>query len=672
MNSARPFSSQRKHDIERMTPMRSLAGSLLHALTIPALSSLLLAGCTSAGPSAADGDESGEAVGEAHDALTSAEKLLLMEVVVSPTQAESVAIRNPGNTPIVLTDYYLADYNTYYNVAVAGAPAATSDFIVRFPAGAVIQPGETQYVAIAGGECFRTSCGVTSPFTGYGIYPTYEIATGAATTTSPAVPDMLVPVTNGVGTAWGFTNGGEPVILFYWDGMTNLVTDVDYVFYGAAGPQAPVNKTGVTVNGSTYLPDTADNPALHAPLSMNTTTINTCRVDLTETGQVTMGSNGVSGRDETSEPWSTTWTACGVPSAADIDLDTVLNSMDNCLTVSNAAQTDTDADSVGDACDNCPTVANGVQSDADADGVGDACDTEPDLTAALTDSADPASLGDSYSYTLTIDNVGTADATNVDASTTLSGATGTVTAAVASQGSCTVTGATIDCALGTLSASGQATVTITVEPGATGTITASSAVSATENDPNPGDNSDSESTTVNNGHGCTIIGTSGNDTLNGTNSNDVICGLGGNDTIKGNNGNDTLYGGSGNDVLDGGNGDDVLHGGDGDDTLGGGNGQDTLYGEAGNDSNYGETFLGSLLYLFDNGNDTIYGGPGNDNLDGQKGDDTLIDHEGTDIMSGGLGNDTIDVADGQGGDTANGDLGFDTCITDGGDTATSC
>ncbi|WP_437793832.1 thrombospondin type 3 repeat-containing protein [Sorangium sp. So ce693] len=322
-------------------------------------------------------------------AHAAAEKLVLMEVVVSPTQAESVAFRNPGNTPIVLTDYYLADYNTYYNVAVAGAPAATSDFIVRFPAGAVIQPGETQYVAIAGGECFRTSCGVTSPFTGYGIYPTYEIATGAATTTSPAVPDMLVPVTNGVGTAWGFTNGGEPVILFYWDGMTNLVTDVDYVFYGTAGPQAPVSKTGVTVSGSTYLPDTADNPALHAPLSTNTTTVNTCRVDLTETGQVTMGSNGVSGRDEASEPWSTTWTACGVPSAADIDLDTVLNSMDNCLTVSNTAQTDTDADGVGDACDNCPTVVNVVQSDADADGVGDACDncpTEPNPDQADSNS----------------------------------------------------------------------------------------------------------------------------------------------------------------------------------------------------------------------------------------------------------------------------------------------
>ncbi|WP_438039056.1 thrombospondin type 3 repeat-containing protein [Sorangium sp. So ce128] len=202
---------------------------------------------------------------------------------------------------------------------------------------------------------------------------------------------MLVPVTNGVGTAWGFTNGSEPVILFHWDGMTNLVTDVDYVFYGATGPQAPVNKTGVTVNGSTYLPDTADNPALHAPLSRSTTTVNTCRVDLTETCQVMMGSNGVSGRDEASEPWSTTWTACAVPSAPDIDLDTVLNSMDNCLTVSNTAQTDTDADGVGDACDDCPTVANMAQSDADADGVGDACDNCP--TVPNPDQADSNSNG---------------------------------------------------------------------------------------------------------------------------------------------------------------------------------------------------------------------------------------------------------------------------------------
>ncbi|XXT15897.1 EGF domain-containing protein [Sorangium sp. So ce429] len=49
--------------------MRHLKSSLLGYLAIPAFSTLLVASCTSAGPSAADGDHD-EAVGEAHDALT--------------------------------------------------------------------------------------------------------------------------------------------------------------------------------------------------------------------------------------------------------------------------------------------------------------------------------------------------------------------------------------------------------------------------------------------------------------------------------------------------------------------------------------------------------------------------------------------------------------------------
>ncbi|WP_437721100.1 FG-GAP-like repeat-containing protein [Sorangium sp. So ce861] len=50
--------------------MRHLKDSLLGYLAIPAFSTLLVASCTSAGPSAADGDHDDEAVGEAHDALT--------------------------------------------------------------------------------------------------------------------------------------------------------------------------------------------------------------------------------------------------------------------------------------------------------------------------------------------------------------------------------------------------------------------------------------------------------------------------------------------------------------------------------------------------------------------------------------------------------------------------
>ncbi|AUX34867.1 MULTISPECIES: EGF domain-containing protein [Sorangium] len=50
--------------------MRHHKRYLLGYLAIPAFSTLLVASCTSAGPSAADGDHDDEAVGEAHDALT--------------------------------------------------------------------------------------------------------------------------------------------------------------------------------------------------------------------------------------------------------------------------------------------------------------------------------------------------------------------------------------------------------------------------------------------------------------------------------------------------------------------------------------------------------------------------------------------------------------------------
>jgi Ca2+-binding RTX toxin-like protein len=298
-----------------------------------------------------------------------------------------------------------------------------------------------------------------------------------------------------------------------------------------------------------------------------------------------------------------------------------------------------------------------------------------DVSVALSDSADPVSLGGAnVTYTAAVANTGTAGATGVSVATTLSGASSSIVSSSTSQGSCSTASSTVTCSLGSLAASGTATITVTVTPNATGTITATAVATLNETDANSANNTDAENTTVNNNLGCTITGTSGNDTLNGTNGADVICGLGGNDTINGGNNDDTIYAGPGNDTVDGGNSDDILYGGDGDDIMGGGNGADYLYGEAGNDTNYGETLLGSLLYLFDNGNDHIYGGPGNDDLDGQNGNDVVSDTDpgDTDTMSGNLGNDTINVQDGAGDDTANGGLGSDTCTIDTGDTTSGC
>lgn len=237
-----------------------------------------------------------------------AAKLLLRQVAIAPSPAEYIEIQNPNAFAVDLTDYYLADYDTYYQVVFSTAPGA-SDFVVRFPPGATIAAGATQTVALAGAECFKTACATFGTFTGFGFYPDYELPT--ASNGSATVPDMLAAFLGAIGSSRGLTNGNEPVVLFYWDGASNLVGDVDYVYYGTPTAGNPVvNKTGVMVNGSAYLPDTADDATHHAPVSAGGIVTGTCRKTLSEGTQKLSGGNGVTGSDETSEDCANTWIAC--------------------------------------------------------------------------------------------------------------------------------------------------------------------------------------------------------------------------------------------------------------------------------------------------------------------------------------------------------------------------
>jgi hypothetical protein len=73
---------------------------------------------------------------------------------------------------------------------------------------------------------------------------------------------------------------------------------------------------------------------------------------------------------------------------ADIDGDSIPDTRDNCVQMSNVDQADIDRNGRGDMCDdfdrdgvmqssdNCPNNPNVSQEDADSDGIGDACDTE--------------------------------------------------------------------------------------------------------------------------------------------------------------------------------------------------------------------------------------------------------------------------------------------------------
>jgi Ca2+-binding RTX toxin-like protein len=79
---------------------------------------------------------------------------------------------------------------------------------------------------------------------------------------------------------------------------------------------------------------------------------------------------------------------------------------------------------------------------------------------------------------------------------------------------------------------------------------------------------------VDDGSGCTILGTPGRDILQGTSGPDIICGRGGNDRLFGHGGTDIIEGGPGNDVMEGGLSSDILLGDSGPDTARGDRGQD--------------------------------------------------------------------------------------------------
>jgi Ca2+-binding RTX toxin-like protein len=113
----------------------------------------------------------------------------------------------------------------------------------------------------------------------------------------------------------------------------------------------------------------------------------------------------------------------------------------------------------------------------------------------------------------------------------------------------------------------------------------------------------------------TRIGTDGPDTLRGTKGDDNLIGQGGNDTLLSLAGDDTLLGGTGKDIVNGGSlaqpfgGNKNLVGGEGNDAVQGGLGSDNSVAQEGNDLMLGGEFDTPPV------KDTLSGGAGNDVID---------------------------------------------------------
>ena len=231
-----------------------------------------------------------------------------------------------------------------------------------------------------------------------------------------------------------------------------------------------------------------------------------------------------------------------------------------------------------------------------------------------------------------------------------------------------------------------------------------------------------------------IVGLGGNDSISGGGGNDLICGQRGNDDVEGEDGDDKVSGGrgndlvvgefseldgSGNDLLVGNEGSDVLVGGPLADVMQGGDGNDRLEGDYGSDAMDGGVGSDTVVFPYecgtadlaagnaagpegadtltavenlegpdfnnfdptsctfygDEGPNRLLGGVSSDVMRGRGGADDLDGRQfggGIDQLFGNRGPDALDVADGAGGDVANGGVGSDACQADAGDTVTNC
>jgi hypothetical protein len=215
-----------------------------------------------------------------------------------------IEIVNTSNQEVDLSTYYLADNGGYYTLPVQPS-VGTNDFIVKFPVGAKLAGHGVLVVAIDTPTNFATT---------YGMAPSFSLVDGS----------MQTIAMNGQAT---LTNEGEAIVLFQWDGRSDLVRDVDILLVGKPSPlNALQNKSGIQQDG----PDADMLPSAYA-IDRNTIApqpsapgpgLSTKRIKLEVGHEMQDGrGNGQSGDDETSEDTSVTWdTAFTPPTPFSVDI----------------------------------------------------------------------------------------------------------------------------------------------------------------------------------------------------------------------------------------------------------------------------------------------------------------------------------------------------------------
>ena len=231
-----------------------------------------------------------------------ADHIIFTQITITPTAAEVIAIHNPTDEIHNLSNYYLSDaeyQNTplsiskhYYNLPTANDywSGYSSDFIARFP-DMNINPGQTLTISINDASIFNNY---------YSFNPDLTLT-----------DDMLNAVDgqSTIGSSANLADNYESLILFYWDGSSPVVKDVDYFYWGDSQglPSYGIDKSGI----GTYEDDTAFNIQAGHILEAHEEEDSYVRKSSIENGESgpsnNITGNGITGHDETSEIFNQSW-----------------------------------------------------------------------------------------------------------------------------------------------------------------------------------------------------------------------------------------------------------------------------------------------------------------------------------------------------------------------------
>ncbi len=229
-----------------------------------------------------------------------ADHVVFSEIVLTPSDGEYVEITNPTANDIDMSDYYLTDGTdtgsdkAYYKLP-AGADywsESNSDFICRFPSGYILPAGGSIKVSLRDNDSYVNTYGESADLS---LNDNLLDEVDGSSTKGNAVAPKL-------------DNTRETLVLFYWDGTSSTVKDVDYLLWGDIS--FAVDKSGI----SGYQSDTPVSSQSY--MSVHTTNEKLIRAENASEGTETQsGGNGITGHDETSEPLSDTWVIASLVSS---------------------------------------------------------------------------------------------------------------------------------------------------------------------------------------------------------------------------------------------------------------------------------------------------------------------------------------------------------------------